>query len=123
MLAHLLWRRLRWRGTYSRSECQPGERWCAAQVGRLAAAGDCARQRRLLCAVAACGLLGQWAQPTLGTSPCLLPSETAPSEKKRQVKVALLVPLSAQGHPGLIGKSLKQAAELALFERDNPTCS
>jgi len=29
------------------------------------------------------------------------------------------VPLSAQGQPGLIGKSLKQAAELALFERDN----
>ena len=36
------------------------------------------------------------------------------------VKVALLVPLSAQGQPGVIGKSLKQAAELALFERDNP---
>jgi ABC-type branched-subunit amino acid transport system substrate-binding protein len=36
------------------------------------------------------------------------------------VKVAVLVPLSAQGQPGVIGKSLKQAAELALFERDNP---
>jgi ABC-type branched-subunit amino acid transport system substrate-binding protein len=36
------------------------------------------------------------------------------------VKVALLVPLSAHGHAGVIGKSLKQAAELALFERDNP---
>jgi ABC-type branched-subunit amino acid transport system substrate-binding protein len=34
------------------------------------------------------------------------------------VKVALLVPLSSQGHPGLIAKSLKQAAEQALFERD-----
>ena len=34
---------------------------------------------------------------------------------------ALLVPLSAQGQPGVIGKSLKQAAELALFERDNPS--
>ena len=30
------------------------------------------------------------------------------------------MPLSAQGQPGVIGKSLKQAAELALFERDNP---
>jgi ABC-type branched-subunit amino acid transport system substrate-binding protein len=48
------------------------------------------------------------------------PSEPPPSENKRQIKVALLVPLSAQGHPGVIGKSLKQAAELALFERDNP---
>jgi ABC-type branched-subunit amino acid transport system substrate-binding protein len=39
---------------------------------------------------------------------------------KASVKVALLVPLSSQGQPGLIAKSLKQAAELALFERDNP---
>lgn len=39
---------------------------------------------------------------------------------KATVKVALLVPLSSQGQPGLIAKSLKQAAELALFERDNP---
>jgi ABC-type branched-subunit amino acid transport system substrate-binding protein len=50
-----------------------------------------------------------------------LPQASEPgSAKTRQVKVALLVPLSAQGHSGLIGKSLKQAAELALFERDNP---
>ncbi len=35
--------------------------------------------------------------------------------------MALLVPLSAQGHTGVIGKTLKQAAELALFERDNPS--
>jgi ABC-type branched-subunit amino acid transport system substrate-binding protein len=34
------------------------------------------------------------------------------------VKVALLTPLSSQGHPGVIARSLKQAAELALFERD-----
>lgn len=40
------------------------------------------------------------------------------AQKAAEVKVALLVPLSAQGHPGLIGKSLKQAAELALFERE-----
>jgi branched-chain amino acid transport system substrate-binding protein len=39
---------------------------------------------------------------------------------RASVKVAVLVPLSAQGQPGVIGKSLKQAAELALFERDNP---
>lgn len=36
------------------------------------------------------------------------------------MKVAILVPLSSQGHPGLIAKSLKQAAELALFERNSP---
>ena len=39
---------------------------------------------------------------------------------EQTVKVAILVPLSSQGHPGLIAKGLKQAAELALFERDNP---
>jgi hypothetical protein len=34
-------------------------------------------------------------------------------------KVALLVPLSSQGAPGVIARNLKQAAELALFERDS----
>jgi len=48
------------------------------------------------------------------TGPGVLSPEAA------TVKVAILVPLSSQGHPGLIAKSLKQAAELALFERDNP---
>jgi ABC-type branched-subunit amino acid transport system substrate-binding protein len=33
-------------------------------------------------------------------------------------KVALLVPLSSQGAPGVIARNLKQAAELALFERE-----
>ncbi len=45
--------------------------------------------------------------------------EAAPA-KKAPVKVALLVPLSGAGAGGIIGKSLKQAAELAIFERDNP---
>lgn len=33
-------------------------------------------------------------------------------------KIAVLVPLSSQGAPGVIARNLKQAAELALFERD-----
>ena len=45
---------------------------------------------------------------------------TKPGQDRPMVKIGLLVPLSAQGQPGVIGKSLKQAAELALFERDNP---
>lgn len=53
--------------------------------------------------------------------PSIPPAESAPAlARKSTVKVALLVPLSAHGHSGVIGKSLKQAAELALFERDNP---
>jgi ABC-type branched-subunit amino acid transport system substrate-binding protein len=58
-----------------------------------------------------------------GPSTGALPSLTDPpqSEKRAQVAIiALLVPLAAQGQAGLIGKSLKQAAELALFERDSP---
>jgi ABC-type branched-subunit amino acid transport system substrate-binding protein len=47
--------------------------------------------------------------------------DAAATPNKELVKVALILPVSAAGHPGLIGKSLKQAAELALFERDNPT--
>jgi ABC-type branched-subunit amino acid transport system substrate-binding protein len=34
-------------------------------------------------------------------------------------KIALLVPLSSQGAPGVIARNLKQAAELAIFERDS----
>ncbi len=49
-----------------------------------------------------------------------LNTETNPGQDRPMVKIGLLVPLSAQGQPGVIGKSLKQAAELALFERDNP---
>jgi branched-chain amino acid transport system substrate-binding protein len=33
-------------------------------------------------------------------------------------KIALLVPLSSQGAPGVIARNLKQAAELAMFERE-----
>lgn len=36
------------------------------------------------------------------------------------VKVALLLPLSAQGNAGSTAKALKQSAELALFEFNNP---
>lgn len=75
----------------------------------------------LLCGliVAACSTNGPEVLNTTSALPS--PTELAPGERKQQVKVALLVPLSAQGHPGVIGRSLKQAAELALFERDNPS--
>jgi branched-chain amino acid transport system substrate-binding protein len=82
----------------------------------------------LTCAASglACGLMLAGCStkgPEILNPTSALPSltEPAPEEKKQQVKVALLVPFSAQGQPGIIGKSLKQAAELALFERDNPS--
>jgi branched-chain amino acid transport system substrate-binding protein len=43
-----------------------------------------------------------------------------PVARGAPVKVALLASLSAQGQPGVIGRALKQAGELALFDRDNP---
>ena len=75
----------------------------------------------LLCGliVAACSANGP--NPLAANAALPSPADLAPSEKKQPIKVALLVPLSAQGQSGVIGKSLKQAAELALFERDNPS--
>jgi branched-chain amino acid transport system substrate-binding protein len=74
----------------------------------------------LLCGLvlAACSANGPASLPISSALPA--PADLAPSDKRQQVKVALLVSLSAQGQPGLIGKSLKQAGELALFERDSP---
>jgi branched-chain amino acid transport system substrate-binding protein len=74
----------------------------------------------VLCALAlaACSSGGSAPLPALP----LPSSDPAPSQAKSGLAVvALLVPLSARGEAGVIGKSLKQAAELALFERDNPT--
>lgn len=40
--------------------------------------------------------------------------------KARGVKVALLLPLGGIGEPAQISRGMKQAAEMALFEADNP---
>jgi ABC-type branched-subunit amino acid transport system substrate-binding protein len=61
--------------------------------------------------LAACGGAGDHDAPSLNPIAALT-SPAAP------VKVALLVPLSSQGAPGVIARNLKQAAELALIERD-----
>src|SRR5262245_23726151 len=75
-----------------------------------------AARRRWPATAAAAGLMGAVLAGCAGGGPgaVTLGPESTP------VKVGVLVPLSSQGHPGLIAKSLKQAAELALFERDNP---
>ena len=70
-----------------------------------------------VCAVAALLAACSASGPDTGTGS--LPGDTGSAVAKANVKIALLVPLSIQGQPGLIAKSLKQAAELALFERDN----
>ncbi len=39
----------------------------------------------------------------------------------REVKIAMLLPLAGMGPTAAVAKSLKQAGEMALFERDNPS--
>jgi branched-chain amino acid transport system substrate-binding protein len=84
---------------------------------------DCVRTRCVVLGVLACALAvaacSGAGSPPIGGLPS--PIDPLPGGKQAHAEVvALLVPLGAQGHPGLIGKSLKQAAELALFDRDNP---
>jgi hypothetical protein len=64
----------------------------------------------LLCGliVAACSANGP--NPLAANAALPSPSELAPSEKKQQIKVALLVPLSAQGQPGIIAGGDDRAA-------------
>lgn len=69
----------------------------------------------MLAACSANGPADMAGQGPLQAQPVAVP------DKKPAVQVALIVPMTAAGHSGLIGKSLKQAAELALFERDNPS--
>lgn len=76
-----------------------------------------------LCFGALTGCSANAPTPLANTPPPLAnaPDATPRPPKRETVKVALLVPLSAAGPAGVVGKSLKQAAELALFERDSPS--
>lgn len=49
------------------------------------------------------------------------PSGGAQKKQHQPVTVAMLLPLKGFGQAALIGKGLKQAGELALFESDNPS--
>jgi ABC-type branched-subunit amino acid transport system substrate-binding protein len=48
------------------------------------------------------------------------PAQPAPAIGAGRVKVGLVLPLSASGNAGLAGQSMKNAAELALAEFNNP---
>lgn len=45
---------------------------------------------------------------------------SAPVQRQKPVKLALLLPLAGFGQSAIIAKSLKQSAEMALFERNQP---
>lgn len=49
------------------------------------------------------------------------PQAAATKKRHRPVTIAMLLPLRGFGQAALIGKGLKQAGELALFESDNPS--
>ena len=53
---------------------------------------------------------------SISTKPAALPA----SEKAKAVKVALILPLGGFGEPAQIARGMKQAAEMALFDADNP---
>ena len=48
------------------------------------------------------------------------PPASSTGQKTQDAKIALILPLSAAGEAGDIAGGMKQAAELALFEADNP---
>lgn len=92
--------------------------------GLLAAAGRGGRRTRfarlqLLAAVVLLAGCAANAPGAVSTSSTALPGGELAS-KAAPVKVALIASLSAQGQPGVLGKAMKQAAELALFDRDSP---
>ncbi len=76
----------------------------------------------LFCSLSACAVptidppLATGAVPPIATTDPTVKSARLASAVQGQVKVALLLPLSATGQTALIAKSLKQAAELALFD-------
>ncbi len=80
----------------------------------------------LTCAVAAVGLLAGCATnvgPTADTTAAIKPADpanAAPSQRQRPVKIAMLLPLAGFDQTAVVAKAMKQAAELALFEIDNP---
>jgi Periplasmic binding protein len=55
-----------------------------------------------------------------GGAPTSQPAEVAAASGDGQVRVALVLPLSAQGNAGLAAQSMKNAAEMALAEFKNP---
>ncbi len=82
--------------------------------------------RALMCTALATAALAAACSANLGqqsaaTSPLVNTTQTQkPAASKRQTKIAVLLPLAGIDQSAAIAKSMKQAAEMALFERDDP---
>jgi ABC-type branched-subunit amino acid transport system substrate-binding protein len=64
--------------------------------------------------------LGQGPDGALAGEPPALPPAVPGEPSAGAVKVALILPLSAQGNGGIVAQSMRNAAELALAEFSNP---
>lgn len=113
-------------GTTAETGGAPAVAGEAGMRGR-AAPGTAARALRCLAAcllvlgLAACGGGGDRAALDPGMGPNGQGRDGNRAGRERpSVKVALLLPLSAQGNTADVAKALKQAGELALFDFDDP---
>lgn len=76
-------------------------------------------------ALAAAGLMAACATnvgPAADSTAAIKPADqpAAASQRQRPVKIAMLLPLAGFDQTAVVAKAMKQAAELALFEIDNP---
>jgi ABC-type branched-subunit amino acid transport system substrate-binding protein len=72
-------------------------------------------------ALAACAGTGnQMGDIFRGNEPPPAPAQQSPAIGTGQVKVALILPMSASGNAGQVGQSMRNAAELAITEFNNP---
>lgn len=71
--------------------------------------------------LAACSAnLGNGNAPQASLDPAQAPQTEPRPAGSRPTKIAMLLPLAGFGPSAAVAKSLKQAGEMALFERDNP---
>jgi ABC-type branched-subunit amino acid transport system substrate-binding protein len=56
----------------------------------------------------------------VGATASIEPAGAARAETPKQVRIALLLPLAGVDHTAAVAKAMKQAAEMALFERNDP---
>lgn len=95
----------------------PGQRWRAH--GRAAIAGAAAAGLALVLAACSLGSGGGLSSGLATPKPGLVaPASNASGPLK--AKVALLLPLSGSAQSAAVAKGMKQAAEMALFELNNP---
>lgn len=91
--------------------------WSRRGLGWLGT-GPCAL---LLAACASSGTIDSAATGPTGRAPDAASADAPRAAPKKPVKIVMLLPLSTIGQTGAIAKGLKQAGELALFDRDNPS--